>query len=112
MSVARPIRALCSVPVSWAGSEADGRCSSFLAGRPEGLRCIIGGNLEGGTGDTSTGETGMPGDICVEPGACETSGWFQADAGGLKVGEGITLEGCLALLRIKNPGLSVCMRRC
>ena len=71
MSVARPIRAFCSMPVSWAGSDADCRCSSILTGRPDGLRCIIGGNLDGGAGNASAGENGTSGDICAGALGCD-----------------------------------------
>ena len=70
MSVARPMRALCSMPVSWAGSVADGRCSSGLMGGLDRPGCIPGGNLDGDAGKTSAGEIGTPDDICA--GGCET----------------------------------------
>ena len=72
MSVARPIRAFCSMPVSWADSDADGRLSSIVSGTPNGLRCIVGGNLYGGTGDTSAGEIGNPGGISAGVDGCDT----------------------------------------
>ena len=71
MSVARPIRAFCSMPVSWAGSDADCRCSPTPLDRPDGLRCIIGDNLDGGTGIASAGENGTSGDICAGADGCD-----------------------------------------
>ena len=72
MSVARPIRSFCSMPVSWADSDADGRLSSILSGRPSRPGCIVGGNLDGGTGDASAGEIGTPGDMSAGFDGCDT----------------------------------------
>lgn len=72
MSVARPMRAFCIIPVSWAASVAEGRCSSTLTGVLDGPGCRIGGNLGGGTGGTSAGGIGTPGDICAGAGGCDT----------------------------------------
>ena len=72
MSVARPMRAFCIIPVSWAASVAEGRCSSILTGGLDGPGCIIGGKLDGGTGDASAGEIGTPDDMCMGAGGCDT----------------------------------------
>ena len=112
MSVARPMRAFCIIPVSWADSDADGRCSSIPAGRPDGLPCIIGGNLDGVAGETSVGGIDIPGDICAGVSGCDTFCGFQVDSGGFIVGEGMTLDGCLELLRVKKPGPFCFIRRC
>ncbi len=70
--MARPIRVFCSMPVSWADSDADCRCPSILAGSPDGLRCIIGGNLDGGADNASACEIGTPGGICAGVSGCAT----------------------------------------
>src|SRR5207247_113444 len=89
---------------------ADCLCSPIGAGKPDGLCCRSGGNLDGSKGDASIGGFGIPGDICAGACWCGTP-WLHGEVWGLIGGGGTLSAGCFALLRRKKPGLSGLMRK-